>query len=60
MFTFAMNNNWMRFCDIHNNEGRGKCRQLSRRLRLITTEPLIIADITKTESNIVLLYVVLK
>ena len=48
------------FCDIHNNEGRGKCRQLSRRLRLITTEPLIIADITKTESNIVLLYVVLK
>ena len=60
MFTFAMNNYWMKFCDIHNDEGRGKCCQLSRRLRLITTETLIIADITKTESNIVLLYIVLK
>ena len=42
------------FCNIHNDEGRGKCCQLSRSLRLI------IAHITKTESNIVLLYIVLK
>ena len=33
----------------------------SRRLRLITiTETLIIPDITKTESKIVLLYIILK
>ena len=42
------------FCDIHNDEGRGKC------CHLITTATLIIADNTKTESNIVLLYIVLK
>ena len=51
------------FCDIRNNQGRGKCYQpqpsasadntyLSLRLRLITlTSTLIIPDITKTESN---------
>ena len=39
------------FCDIQNNQGRGR----GYRLRLITlTETLIILDITKTESNIFL------
>ena len=42
----------MRFCDVRNDQGRGKCYQQSRRPRLITlTETLIIQDITKTESN---------
>ena len=50
------------FCDIRNNQGRGKCYQPTRRPRLITlTETLIIYDITKTESNnFFLLYFVLK
>ena len=44
----VLNNYWMRFCDIQNNQGRGK----GYRLRLITlTETLVILDITKTESN---------
>ena len=47
-----MKNYWMRFCDIRNNQCRGKCYQPSRRPRLITLiEFLIILDITKTESN---------
>ena len=40
------------FCVNQNNQGQGKCYQLSRRPRLITlTETLIIWDITKTESS---------
>ena len=41
------------FCDIRNNEGRGKpVISLSLRLRLITlTETFMITDITKTEYN---------
>ena len=47
-----INNHSMRFCDIRNNQGWGKCYQPSRRPRLITlTETLIIPDITKTESK---------
>ena len=44
----VLNNYWMRFCDIQNNQGRGR----GYRLSLITlTETLVILDITKTESN---------
>ena len=44
--------NYKQFCDIRNNQDRGKYYQPSRRPRLITlTETLIIPDITKTESN---------
>ena len=47
-----INNHSMRFWDIRNNQGWGKCYQPSRRPRLITlTETLIIPDITKTESK---------
>ena len=46
-----INNNWMRFCNIRNNQGRGKCYQPSQRPRLITiAETLIFRDITKAES----------
>ena len=42
----------IRFCDIRNNQGRGKCHQPSSRPRLITiTGTLIIPDITKIDSN---------
>ena len=38
----------MRFCNIQNNQGGGKCYQLSRKPRLITvTESLIIEDTVK-------------
>ena len=38
-----INNNWMRFCNIRNNQGRGKCYQPIQRPRLITiAETLII------------------
>ena len=52
-----LNNYWVGFRDIQNNQGRGKVISRSRRLRLITlTETLIILDITKTvESNFLLL-----
>ena len=37
------------FCDIHNNEGLGKCNQPPPSTRLITlTSTLIILDITET------------
>ena len=37
------------FCDIHNNEGLGKCYQPRPSARLITlTSTLIILDITET------------
>ena len=37
------------FCDIHNNEGLGKCYQPRPSTRLITlTSALIILDITET------------
>ena len=37
------------FCDIHNNEGLGKCYQPRPSTRLITlTSTLIILDITET------------
>ena len=49
------------FCDIRNNQGRGKSYQPSRRPRpIILTETLSLQDITKTESNIVLSYIFLK
>ena len=38
-YQLIINNNWMRFCEIRNNEGRG------------LAETLIILDITKTEFN---------
>ena len=42
----------MRFCDIRNNEGQGKCYQSSGRPRLITlTKTFIILNITKTKLN---------
>ena len=42
----------MRFCDIRNNQGRGKCYQPRPSVRLITlTSTSIISDITKTVSN---------
>ena len=41
----------MRFSNILNNQGRGKCYQSSQRPRLITiAETLIFRDITKAES----------
>ena len=49
------------FCDIRNNQGRGKSYQPSRRPRpIILTETLFLQDITKTESNIVLSYIFLE
>ena len=43
-----INNDWMRFCNIQNNQGRGKCYHLSQRPRLIiVAEILIFRDITK-------------
>ena len=40
------------FCDILNNQGRGKCYQPRTSARLITlTSTLITPDITKTSSN---------
>ena len=43
-----INNYWMVFCDIQNNQGRSNCYQLSQRPRLITlAATLIMQDITK-------------
>ena len=40
------------FCDILNNQGRGKCYQPRPSARLLTLpRPCIIPDITKTLSN---------
>ena len=52
MFTFAMNNYWTRFFVTFT--------MMKVEVSVVTTATLIIADITKTESNIVLLYIVLK
>ena len=44
----------MRFFDIRNNEGQGKCYQPSRTPRLITltcTKTFIILNVTKTKFN---------
>lgn len=49
----------MRFCDIQNKQGQGKCYQLKQKGKadyMYTTKTLIIPDITKTKSNNNLLY----
>ena len=55
-----INNNWMRFCDIRNNQGRGKCNQP----RPEAGTDYICLDLDyrisqKPNSIIVLLYIVL-
>ena len=55
-FSYAYITNFKQLLDevlvISGNQGRNKCYQPCRRLRLITlTETLIIPDIPKTESN---------
>ena len=50
------NNNWMRFfCNIRNNQGRGKCNQ-PRAKAEADFETLIIPDITTIESFYTLCY----
>ena len=54
IFKSILNNNWMGFCDVRNNQGWGEYNELrpEAELRLITlASTLIISDITKAEFN---------
>ena len=57
--SWILNNYWMRFCDIQNNQGRGKGYQLKPQAGVITlTEILIIFCISQKPNLItVLLYI---